>query len=129
MSLDNAMPSLTQTRLFPVDVIGLGVGNSAGEELHLAAAAQAALRAADWVIGSARQLALVARWLPEQRARLLPKISELLAQLEEMPDKRVVVLASGDPLYYGIGRCLIAHFGVDALCFHAGVSRDRKSVV
>ncbi|WP_373091641.1 precorrin-6y C5,15-methyltransferase (decarboxylating) subunit CbiE [Zhongshania sp.] len=122
MLLDKAMPSLSQTRLFPVDVIGLGVGNSAGEPLHLAATAQVALGAADWVIGSARQLALVAPWVPEQRARLLPKISELFAQLEDMPDKRVVVLASGDPLYYGIGRCLIAHFGVDALRFHAGVS-------
>ena len=47
-------------------------------------------------------------------------LSDALQQLE--PDQQAVVLASGDPLWFGIGRILIERLGRDKLRFHPGPS-------
>jgi precorrin-6Y C5,15-methyltransferase (decarboxylating) len=56
--------------------------------------------------------------LPELRetddpTALLPLLKRALAA-----DRRVVVLASGDPLWFGIGRLLLQHLPVERLRFH-----------
>jgi precorrin-6Y C5,15-methyltransferase (decarboxylating) len=53
----------------------------------------------------------------DQSAALLPRLSQALAAGE-----RTVVLASGDPLWFGIGRMLVQELGAEALRFHPAPS-------
>ena len=103
-----------------IHVIGLGVDGGA----RLSAPAQQALRAAHTIIGSTRQLDL-ARALDDcDQAQLLelPKLAELKAMIDALPEGDIVILASGDPLYYGIGRWLGGQFDSAGLRFHPAVS-------
>ena len=86
-----------------IHVIGLGVAQQA----VLAVNALAALKQAEIIIGSARQLETIAHHVAaEHRFIELPKLSELKILLAELSDQQICILASGDPLYFGIGRWL-----------------------
>lgn len=89
----------------PVTVVGVGADGWAG----LADASRAALRAADVVIGGDRQLALLPAECAAERVAwpspLRPAVPRLLAE-HTRDGRRVAVLASGDPMFYGIGRAL-----------------------
>lgn len=108
----------------PLHVIGLGVS----EQSNLDELALAALRASNRVIGSERQLATVRWWLSEkQQEEVLPKLDVLRAQLQTQlaNNETIALLASGDPLFFGIGKWVRQNFpslGHDKLCFHAGIS-------
>ncbi len=82
---------------FTIDVIGVGAENA------LLPSGAAALARARRVAGSARLLASTA--LPEgvERIVLDGRLTERLAAL---PEEDLAVLASGDPLYYGVGGTL-----------------------
>ncbi|MGY5132782.1 precorrin-6y C5,15-methyltransferase (decarboxylating) subunit CbiE [Streptomyces nigrescens] len=92
----------------PLSVVGIGADGWDG----LPAASRQALCAAEVLIGGARQLAL----LPEECAGervpwpspLRPAVPGLLAAYA---GRRVCVLASGDPMFYGIGRTLTEVLG------------------
>lgn len=102
-------------------IIGLGVSETAQLELR----AQRALQTASVVIGSERQLKVVADLITEQQTLNLPPLVELetqLAQWVEEGASSIVVLASGDPLYYGIGRWFGRRFPTDQLSFYPAVS-------
>jgi len=101
-----------------IDVIGLGVS----DEALLSPAATAAIGSCAVVIGSARQLATISHLLEQQQQILLPKLNELKQLLSQYSAKSVVILASGDPLHYGIGRWLVKQVGRAALNFHPAVS-------
>lgn len=105
-----------------IHIIGLGAvaGASLSDDaLH-------ALQYAGLVIGSPRQLGLIELALqglstqPIQQP--LPALSKLKALLEDSACKNVVVLASGDPLFYGIGRWFTKNFAAESLFFHPAVS-------
>jgi len=88
-----------------VTVVGIGAEGWPG----LGEPARRALEAADVVLGAPRQLAL----LPDLRATpatwpspLVPALPGLLA---EHADRTLVVLASGDPTFYGVGSAVLAH--------------------
>ena len=88
-------------------IIGLGVS----EQADLSVDAKRALASADIVIGSDRQLKVVTHLLADSVELLtLPKLSELKQWITERPDKTFAIMASGDPLYYGIGRWFKQHF-------------------
>ncbi|GGK68294.1 precorrin-6y C5,15-methyltransferase (decarboxylating) subunit CbiE [Amphritea balenae] len=102
-------------------IIGLGVSETA----HLDQAALTALQAADSVIGAERQLATVQHLLSTgQEQIILPKLSRLKEQLTAQADKdcSIAVLASGDPLLYGIGRWFSRTFNPSDLSFYPAVS-------
>lgn len=94
-----ATPRQAATRIV---VVGIGEDGWDG----LGRAAHAALERADVLVGSARQLALV----PPSRAEHIAWPSPMLAFVDEVlarsADRRVVVLASGDPMLHGIGALL-----------------------
>ncbi|MFJ2773233.1 precorrin-6y C5,15-methyltransferase (decarboxylating) subunit CbiE [Streptomyces sp. NPDC087300] len=97
----------------PVAVVGIGAEGWAG----LPAASRAALAGADVLIGGPRQLDLLpAADCPGERVAwpspLRPAVPGLLAA---HAGRRVAVLASGDPMFYGIGRALSEVLGPDAL--------------
>ena len=120
-----------QTR---IDIVGLGVA----EHAVLSDAAQDALLSCDVMMGSERQLQSVehlqvANEKNRQHFRqriLLPKLSKLKACIDGLAGKRICVLASGDPLFYGIGRWFSRKFtqsstselGTLKLVFHPAIS-------
>ncbi|MEU3052887.1 precorrin-6y C5,15-methyltransferase (decarboxylating) subunit CbiE [Streptomyces griseus] len=96
----------------PVSVVGIGADGWPG----LSGTAREALREAEVLIGGARQLDL----LPPECAGvrvgwpspLRPAVPRLLAEHRE---RRIAVLASGDPMFYGIGRALAEELGPEGL--------------
>ncbi|MEU1343459.1 precorrin-6y C5,15-methyltransferase (decarboxylating) subunit CbiE [Streptomyces sp. NPDC005827] len=86
-----------------VTVVGIGADGWAG----LTDTSRAALHDAQVLIGGPRQLELLPAQCPGERitwpSPLRPAVAALLA---EHAERRVVVLASGDPMFYGIGRAL-----------------------
>ncbi|MFE4534815.1 precorrin-6y C5,15-methyltransferase (decarboxylating) subunit CbiE [Streptomyces scopuliridis] len=96
-------PPLPPSPLSPVTVVGIGADGWAG----LPAGSRAALREADVLIGGPRQLALLPGECAGERVTwpspLRPAVTGLLAA---HAGRRVAVPASGDPMFYGIGRTL-----------------------
>lgn len=86
-----------------VTVVGVGADGWAG----LPETSRAALREAEVILGGARQLDLLPGECAGTRVPwpvpLRPAVPRLL---REHAGRRVAVLASGDPLHYGIGRAL-----------------------
>jgi len=109
-------------------VVGIGADGWVG----LSPRAQAAIRDAEVLMGSTRQLSLI----PESSALRVPWPSPMVpaipALFEEHRDRRVCVLASGDPMFHGVGVTLgrvlgperlrvIAHpSSVSLACAHLG---------
>ncbi|QIP86722.1 precorrin-6y C5,15-methyltransferase (decarboxylating) subunit CbiE [Streptomyces sp. Tu 2975] len=95
-----------------VTVVGIGADGWPG----LPGTAQDALRDAEVVIGGARQLELLPADCAAERVTwpspLRPALAGLLAAHR---GRRLAVLASGDPMFYGIGRALAEEMGPDAL--------------
>ncbi len=98
-------------------VVGMGPGSLA----LMTAAAQAAVAEADVLAGNARHLAQFPQFSGETFA-LGANIPALLTWITARQAQRVVVLASGDPLLYGIGSRLVAHFGLAQVHIIPGVS-------
>ncbi|WP_054813199.1 bifunctional cobalt-precorrin-7 (C(5))-methyltransferase/cobalt-precorrin-6B (C(15))-methyltransferase [Nocardia arizonensis] len=96
----------------PIAVVGIGADGWDG--LAPAAAAEIASRAV--IFGSRRQLDLLPAEVAGRRecwpSPLLPALPELFARES---GSRIAVLASGDPMFYGIGVTLARLFGADAL--------------
>ncbi|WP_307873858.1 MULTISPECIES: precorrin-6y C5,15-methyltransferase (decarboxylating) subunit CbiE [unclassified Frankia] len=92
---------------FGVTVVGIGEDGWDG----LGQPARAALAAADVVLGGARQLGLVAGRV--RAVETWPR--DLAAAAAALPDshagQRVAVLASGDPMHYGVGGTLARALG------------------
>jgi len=96
----------------PVVVVGIGPDGWDG----LNPAARAALTGAELVLGSERQLALLPAGLAAERtAWPSPMLSALPDLLAERQRRRLVVLASGDPMFYGIGGTLVRLLGAGSV--------------
>lgn len=95
----------------PVIVVGIGDDGPAG----LGTEARAAVDQAELLIGGHRHLA----WFRDHPAKTLPitdNLCEVIAAIEQHDSHcRVVVLASGDPLFYGIGAYLSKKLGPERL--------------
>lgn len=83
--------------------------------------ARAAIEQADVLVGGRRHLAQFSDFAGERRA-LDADIPGLLRWLGEQQARNVVVLASGDPLFYGIGKTLVTHFGIAQVRIIPGIS-------
>ncbi|MBB5118702.1 precorrin-6Y methyltransferase [Streptomyces eurocidicus] len=92
----------------PVTVVGIGADGWPG----LAPGARDALRAAEVLVGGPRQLDLLPEDCTGERvpwpSPLRPAVPGLLAA---HAGRRVCVLASGDPMFFGIGRTLVDVLG------------------
>lgn len=98
-----------------ITVLGLGEDGLAG----LTREARAAFDAAEVLIGGERHLALAPSRTPE---RLTPErltwrtpLKDTMEDIKRRRGKRVVVLASGDPMMFGVGATLARHFRPDEL--------------
>jgi precorrin-6Y C5,15-methyltransferase (decarboxylating) len=103
----------------PVAVVGLHGGAWYGP------GAEAALREADLLVGSARQHAdLAAAALPGEPVELWGRLDEIAVLCDERSraGERVCVLAAGDPGFFGIVRFLAARLGRERLRVHPAPS-------
>jgi precorrin-6Y C5,15-methyltransferase (decarboxylating) len=92
-----------------IHIIGIGSDGVAG----LTVRARELLDDADLVLGSEQTLALLPD-LHSRRLRIGTDLPELVRTLEaRMGKQRLVVLAGGDPLFYGIARYLCDRLGKD----------------
>lgn len=110
---------MTRPLHHPIITIGLsarGASDLTSRQLEL-------ITAADVLVGGKRHLA----YFPNFAGETLPisgSLETLLRRLGELQTagKRIVVLASGDPLFYGIGKQLTTHFPPDQLRFEPAPS-------
>ena len=102
-----------------IEVIGIGAGgwvSLAKPERHLVQEAQL-------VLGGQRLLDLLPQFPGQARVTWPSNLRAALPQLVRgHDDKRVVVVASGDPLLYGVGSTLIELFGVESVRIHPTLS-------
>jgi precorrin-6Y C5,15-methyltransferase (decarboxylating) len=121
-----------------VTVVGIGADGWDG----LSPAARSAVSAADVLMGSTRQLALVPAGVAAERIAWPSPLSEALpGLLDEHRGRQVCVLASGDPTFHGIGTTLTRLLGADAVrvipqpssvslaCARLGWPQDQVQVV
>jgi precorrin-6Y C5,15-methyltransferase (decarboxylating) len=96
----------------PLTVVGIGADGWAG----LSPAARALVSSAEVLLGAERHLDYLPPELPGERVHwpipLTPKLPGLLAGLA---GRKVCVVASGDPMHYGIGVTLVRLLGPDAV--------------
>ncbi|WP_375230683.1 precorrin-6y C5,15-methyltransferase (decarboxylating) subunit CbiE [Roseobacter sp. S98] len=100
-----------------ITIVGLGEDGPDG----LAPASLAALRSAEIIMGPPRHLALLPD-VPAKRIEWPVPFADGLDILEEFSGRPVVVLASGDPFWFGAGTVLANRFGREALRVFPGPS-------
>ncbi|WP_350335970.1 precorrin-6y C5,15-methyltransferase (decarboxylating) subunit CbiE [Coralliovum pocilloporae] len=89
-------------------VIGIGDDGCAG----LSPAARALVDAADIVVGGERHLAFLSDGRAERHPWTSP-LSDMVERLKDWQGRSVVVLATGDPMWFGIGATLRRVFSAD----------------
>jgi precorrin-6Y C5,15-methyltransferase (decarboxylating) len=101
----------------PVTIIGMGMSPA-----DLTESQKQLLRQADLLVGGRRHLEAVPDYAGRTRVvdRHLKGLVEALRR--RGPEERVVVLASGDPLFYGIGSYLIRALGRDEVIVSPNIS-------
>ncbi|MCA2226142.1 precorrin-6y C5,15-methyltransferase (decarboxylating) subunit CbiE [Nonomuraea aurantiaca] len=90
-----------------ITVVGIGADGWDG----LAEESRRVLEAGEVLMGAARQLDLVPRSAAERVAWPSPLLPALPELMERYAGRRVCVLASGDPMFYGIGSTLVRLLG------------------
>jgi precorrin-6B C5,15-methyltransferase / cobalt-precorrin-6B C5,C15-methyltransferase len=89
-------------------VIGIGEEGWNG----LSGAARGLIEAAELIVGGERHLSLIPKLAGESLEWKRP-LADTLPEIERWRSRRVAVLASGDPLCYGVGALLARRFGAD----------------
>jgi precorrin-6Y C5,15-methyltransferase (decarboxylating) len=105
----------------PIQVVGIGLDGAAG----LAPGVQAIVRRATVLVGSDRHLAYFPeselggdRWRLGDLGTLATRLQTWLADHSGETDAVLVVLVSGDPLFFGLGRWLLEVCPPEVLTFH-----------
>jgi precorrin-6B C5,15-methyltransferase / cobalt-precorrin-6B C5,C15-methyltransferase len=101
----------------PVDIVGVGLCFSDLSRKYLNI-----IRDADILIGGRRHLS----WFddhPGRKREIVAPLSNVIEDIRQwMNHKKVVVLASGDPLFFGIGQTLVKALGKDQVCIYPNIS-------
>ncbi|WP_145496802.1 cobalt-precorrin-7 (C(5))-methyltransferase [Yersinia bercovieri] len=100
-----------------ITVVGIGPGDTK----HLTPSARQAIDQAEVLVGGRRHLATFSGDSRETRV-LDADLLGLLEWLDSNKQRAIVVLASGDPLLFGIGKLLAANFSADQLHIVPGIS-------
>jgi len=92
-------------------VVGIGEDGVPGLGLK----ALVAVQNATFIFGGERHLAMLGSNISATRQSWTQPLSDSLRKLIELRGQNVVVLASGDPMFYGIGSTLIEHIALDEM--------------
>jgi len=100
-----------------VDIIGVGMGIQNITSFHMKL-----VKNCDLLIGGDRLLALFSGYTGETY-KITRDIPGLVHKIQtEQPSRRIAILASGDPLFYGIGSTLSRYLPPEQLRIHSNVS-------
>ena len=103
--------------MIPVQVVGLGMSPA-----DLTPRALGIIREAQVLVGGRRLL----DYFPEHRAMKIPLGKDPEGTLKQLPalaeTRRVVVLASGDPNFYGVGPLVVRVLGAEQVVIHANLT-------
>ncbi len=103
--------------MIPIDIIGMGMGPDDLSEKQMRR-----IHSADLLVGGRRHLGYFPDFQGETLA-ITGKLAPLMEALKERYiNEKIVVLASGDPLFHGIGTTLLRHFPKAALTLHANIT-------
>lgn len=91
-----------------IDVIGIGADGAAALDPQ----ARERIRSADFIAGGERNLGYFPD-APGQRFVLKDNLIALLEELDKRGHQNCVVLASGDPLFYGVGTYILRVLGAE----------------
>jgi precorrin-6B C5,15-methyltransferase / cobalt-precorrin-6B C5,C15-methyltransferase len=86
-------------------VVGIGDGGLAS----LSATARAIIESGEVLVGGQRHLNMLGDH-PGERLRWRSPLEATIDELEGLRGRRVVILASGDPMCFGVGELLVRHF-------------------
>ncbi len=102
----------------PIQIVGLGVDTEALPDLHAGI-----IDGAEVLVGGKRQLALF-EGHPALRLPIVSPLEDVFSAIagHEGAGRDVVVLADGDPLFYGIGARLVDEFGPDGVHFYPNIT-------
>lgn len=92
-------------------IVGVGADGWDG----LTRAAHRELASATTIVGSARQLDFVAGRVGARLVRWRSPMSEHLDELVARDDGQLHIVASGDPMFHGVGASIVARAGADAV--------------
>lgn len=103
----------------PIQIIGIGDDGAEG----LSAKRLVAIGAAEMLVGGKRHLAFFSESRAE-RVEIGANLQEVVVTIDHASSagRAVVVLASGDPLFYGIGGYLVGKLGANRVIVHPHVS-------
>jgi precorrin-6B C5,15-methyltransferase / cobalt-precorrin-6B C5,C15-methyltransferase len=103
--------------MIPVQVVGLGMSPA-----DLTQKAQEIIQEAQVLVGGRRLL----DYFPEHRSMKIPLGRDPEGTLKQLPalaeTKRVVVLASGDPNFYGVGPLVVRVMGAEQVVIHPNLT-------
>lgn len=100
-----------------ISVVGLGPGSTD----YLTPLAKRLLDECDYVVGSTRQLEAIAPHNAKEHL-LDKKLADLIVWLKQNQALSVVVLASGDPMLYGLGKYIRQQMPQDNVQIVSGIS-------
>ena len=100
-----------------INVIGLGPGNID----YITKLGEKMIQNSDVVIGGKRNLESIKNFDGE-KIELSSNLKEILQYINNNKHKQISILASGDPLMYGIGRYLTKNIDKDNLNIVSGIS-------
>ncbi len=100
-----------------VEIIGMGMGEQDLTPVH-----RTTIEQADLLVGGRRHLDMFLS-LGKPCLPITGKIDDLVAVIKHrMAHERIVVLASGDPLFFGIGSTLVAALGHQSVTIYPNIS-------
>lgn len=92
-----------------ITVIGIGEDGFAG----LSPAATREIKQAKVIFGGKRHLAMLPDDIVGQQIAWLSPFGDNMAEIARYQAQNPVILASGDPMFYGVGNTLVNHFGCE----------------
>lgn len=102
----------------PIQVVGLGMDSESLPDLH-----SGIIDSAQVLVGGKRQLAQFDDH-PAYKIPIVSPLEDVFAEIAKCDGagQEVVVLADGDPLFFGIGTRLVDAFGPDQIYFYPNIS-------
>jgi len=100
----------------PVHVVGIGPGFEDLTERHLEI-----IRQSDILVGGRRHLGYF-KDHPAEKIILTGDIKRAISEMKSRTDKKIVVLASGDPNFFGVGPLIVKSFGAENVCIHPNIT-------
>lgn len=100
-----------------MNVVGIGLNGLSG----LSENVKVIIENATVLVGSDRNLNYIPASHSAKRI-VLGNFQSVIEEIRQHSNEKIVVLASGDPLFFGFGRLLLEHFSAEQLTFHPHLS-------